>query len=395
MTNSDDKLKELKEGQEKILSGLKSAEQQLTDKAVSTLIEAMHAQGLDELMLMQFTPKGYVPDSWNCPDDELDFEYDENDDVVYDNDEIVLKKSVYDDGELHYEMITRFGIYNNQLYYHTTTMSVTNMGDLNISETERDYWGNKWHPVNEIADQSRLRALIIMCLESDGLWRFTKKHPECCFLHKSMLIMEAPEPTVQLSDSYDYNQILPSGKDDILTFINISGPSEELDALRNQLEIEDLSFGQLKDLVIKCLFIAPELNWVWCKDKTLYGSYVDLQERMTDIFALKQEDAVEFAIYTSGIEIKHLIENLMYMYPKLKITFVMINGKKALASDLSMVKDECACVACSSKNYSFESVSKDSLMHEKKYLVSSRKFKYVYAHPYEQMSARHRLDKSN
>ena len=159
------------------------SEAYLTNEAVKLLMDAMVSEGLDELILVACDPNGNPLDGWDCDED---FKFDANDIVNFSHNEIIVTPKIKYYNDIAFGVLTRFGINNEELMYHTTNVVIHKDGDLSYGDTEKENWQEDWLPVSSIEDQTKIRKLIFKCLSSkcEGIWRFTKEHPECCFLHR-------------------------------------------------------------------------------------------------------------------------------------------------------------------------------------------------------------------
>lgn len=183
-SNITKKLAAIKTAKRDLAKQFKEKEAELDLKTVDILKEAMESEGLDELILIFSDERGlgyeYMSDAYeSIKSDEVDFS----------GNEIIVREGEWFVGSKEVEFITRFGIRDGQLFYHTAKVDID--GDSGSRQYVQDQlnidnWQDPWIPIKQFPHTGQLQRLIVKCLapKSAGIWRFSKSHPECHFLHR-------------------------------------------------------------------------------------------------------------------------------------------------------------------------------------------------------------------
>lgn len=77
--------------------------------------------------------------------------------------------------------ITRFGIIDGDVCYHTATYKVQPKYD-NMKTFSKEKRNTPWTPISECKNQEAIRTCIEQCLKSEFPWKFTKRFPGSRFL---------------------------------------------------------------------------------------------------------------------------------------------------------------------------------------------------------------------
>ncbi len=178
----------LKEEQESIDREYAEKLHAYREKIVDIFLHTMEQRGLDELILVPLTPNGFSIGSWDCKEEiDSEFECEEYDMVECTVGTLAYGEAVeksYDESQVN--VITRLGIKDCQLWFHTTEFVTTSSGDLSFGTLKQDNWQAPWRPLTEYHDDTKLSNLLLLYLSNRGNWDFTKDHPECCFLHRKL-----------------------------------------------------------------------------------------------------------------------------------------------------------------------------------------------------------------
>ena len=177
-------LEQLKEECLSIEQNAKRIDKVFRNKVVNLFIEAMTQYGLDELMLMPFSPNGYY--MYSLDNQDFDFECDCSN--LVDCPFEVLYAGKVSNMSINKEVpiVTRFALKDGQLLYHTTNLTMCKDGDLSFDLVGQDNWQQPWHPISEYKSSKKLVELLFTYMSNPGNWEFTKEHPECCFLHRQL-----------------------------------------------------------------------------------------------------------------------------------------------------------------------------------------------------------------
>lgn len=162
-------------------------QQVLREKVIGFFVKTMEQNGIDELLLLPLTPNGYTIGSWDCDEEiDSDFESDLNDMVDCPMGTLIYGKEIETDCGKQIKMITRLGLKNGQLHFHTAIFNNYQDGDLSFGSLEQENWQSPWLPVTDYKDTKKLLLLLFTYLSHSGNWKFIKNHPECCFLNRKL-----------------------------------------------------------------------------------------------------------------------------------------------------------------------------------------------------------------
>lgn len=183
----DKKVKKLREEECAIEAGMAARQDVLVEQLVELFKKKMKLYGIDELMMFAMTPNGHMPGSWGCDLAEMDIEYEDADMADPPMNVLAFGDSEQKDecGEFGWrqDLITRIGLRNGNLIFHTATLDNQRDGDLEFCNLEQDNWQEEWKPITLIPS-AQLQNIMFTYLENDGNWEFSKNHPECLFLHR-------------------------------------------------------------------------------------------------------------------------------------------------------------------------------------------------------------------
>lgn len=174
-------LDEFQKEQNTLDADYKAGNRKILDGLASLLKDAMDKEGITELMLFQFDANGEQIT-------EEDDEYSKEDAVDFDFEELQFGPT-FEVGFKHKALVvlTRFVIKNGELGFHLTPVDIHEDGDLTYGGFDTDKIRDNWASVSKLDVEFRkVQDLIIKCLspESDGIWHFSKAHPESWYLTK-------------------------------------------------------------------------------------------------------------------------------------------------------------------------------------------------------------------
>lgn len=182
--NIESQLEKLKEEYLSIEKESKAIGKIFRNKVVDLFINAMTQNGLDELILLPLTPNGYLLDSMNNED--YDFECDSSNMVDCPFEMLFASSAKKVSNGKEVPVITRFGLEDGQLWYHSAKLTMCKDGDLAFDVLSQDNWQQPWLPVSELKNNKKLVELLFTFISQPGNWEFTKEHPECCFLRRKL-----------------------------------------------------------------------------------------------------------------------------------------------------------------------------------------------------------------
>ena len=174
-------LEQLKDERLSIEKDAKKIDKVFRNKVVNLFIEAMTQYGLDELILLPLSPNGYY--MYSLDNQDFDFECDCSN-LVDCSFEVLYAGKVSKNKEV--PIVTRFGLKDGQLLYHTTSLTMCKDGDLSFVLVGQDNWQRPWKQISEYKSSKKLVELLFTYMSNPGNWEFTKEHPECCFLHRQL-----------------------------------------------------------------------------------------------------------------------------------------------------------------------------------------------------------------
>lgn len=166
-------LEQLKEERVAIDTEYNIKEQALRDKAIALFINTLKEYGLDELLLLPLNSDGEMPDEWGGDECDSSKLVDCSIELLYAGEKTQTEYGV------ERPIITRFGIKDDHLIYHTTIFSTLRDGDLSLSNIRMENWQTDWLPISEYKDNKKLIELLFTFMGHSGNWEFSKQHPEC------------------------------------------------------------------------------------------------------------------------------------------------------------------------------------------------------------------------
>ena len=177
-------LEQLKEERLSIEKDAQKIDKVFRNKVVNLFIEAMTQYGLDELLLLPFSPNGYY--MYSLDNQDFDFECDCSNLVDCSFEVLYAGKVSNTSKNKEVPIVTRFGLKDGQLLYHTTSLTMCKDGDLSFDIVSQDNWQQPWKRISEYKSSKKLVELLFTYMSHPGNWEFTKEHPECCFLHRQL-----------------------------------------------------------------------------------------------------------------------------------------------------------------------------------------------------------------